>query len=370
MTAVAALPDALATRPRADEHNHLGRNTPAPGLHHTDHTQDAGDILEPPFVMYDTVVTGLADADAQAEFEAQELRLSSLDALLRGDPGSSEPHGNSTWGQTASGGRRSLLHGRRNPRQYSGCPKCTSVQCGVVGGRKICDGHCKQGKQLFKCRSQVQTRGVCNTTLDERPDPYTLQPDPIKPLDSVQVLAPAPYIGCANITGVPDGCPDPGTTGAFADGTPLSVLTSWCVQHVYSPECVWDTAFHPFGFCQCMYVYEGKVALAPCETTYVDWEGPSTGDGENPVIVSAEGNMTRTAFGVTEAPDFVLYDYADTFTEKDENITVKMDLYRSHPEFGVNITFEAPLPEPAPANATTRPRQPRAASRRRYRGRE
>lgn len=357
--AAAALPDPLAARPSTHENNRLSISTPAPDLQHADLTQNADEMLQRPYVVNGAVITGLADADAQAELGAEELRRSSRDVQLRGDTGSSGGQVNSTWAQTASGGRRGLLHGRRSPWKYSGCPRCTLVRCSNVGARRVCSGHCKKARQLFSCSSQEQTRGVCNTPLDERPDPNTLVPDPIQPLDSVQVLAPAPYIGCANITGVPDGCPDSGTTGAFADGTPLSVFTSWCVQHRYSPDCDDElkppgTPFHPFGFCQCMFVYEGKVALGPCETRYVDWEGPSTGDGEHPVSVSEEGSMTRTTFGVTEPPDFRIYYYSHTFTEKGEDIAVKLDLYTSFPERGENITLEGPLPGPAPADASSR----------------
>eukprot|EP00892_Ulva_mutabilis_P008138 jgi/Ulvmu1/5697/UM024_0044.1 len=79
--------------------------------------------------------------------------------------------------------------------------------------KSTCSGHCKTGRRLFTCRTRgiFIASGFCND--EDKPDPLSLPAEPLDPLRSLSITATQPFIGCANITGLPNGCPASGTTG-------------------------------------------------------------------------------------------------------------------------------------------------------------
>ena len=123
---------------------------------------------------------------------------------------------------------RGLLHGKRRPSKYSRCNLCAMISC--TSETEICSGHSKKGKKLFTCRRKLfgVIRNLC---IDDLPEISNLPADTLAPLRSVAVAATAPFIGCANIFGLPSGCPAAGTRGEFGNGQTFTVLRSMCPQH-------------------------------------------------------------------------------------------------------------------------------------------
>lgn len=269
-------------------------------------------------------VTGVADAAAQEEFAAAE---------------------------GASGGApRALLHGKRRPRAYTTCPRCTAISCSTGNGRRQCSGHCKGSAKLFTCATDSLSGPACITGEDQRPDPDTLSADPLAELSSLTLTAPPPFIGCANISNAHDGCPDPGTTGMLR-GVEVEVMASWCEQHRHPLTCADEsvdrTPFFPFGYCQCfMRNGAGSVWMRPCRLSNLDWTGPAPAGGDVPVRVSEERGLTHTTFGEREAADSQAYSFSHTFTVRGDPVTVTWDYYISNSASAIEdyLDVEGPLP--------------------------
>ena len=271
---------------------------------------------------------------------APTLPLVSADAVVTGKV---------RWGYntvgTASwaGAARGLLHGRRRPSKYTRCPVCTEVHCNK--GTGFCTGHCKKKATLFTCRPIGRSANSCFD--DSKRDPSTLEPDTLDSLDSVVVSTAAPYIGCANITGAPSGCPAEGTRG-FNDERMLeyTVLSSSCEQHLYTPPCN-DTLFYPFGYCSCVIGFEGGgPAHVPCYLPHLDYTAPPLQDTAGvPVWVIPEGNMTVTTYGIREEVDRRALMFDTVFDLGFASISVEMAVWTAHVGPGEDIVLEGPFPD-------------------------
>lgn len=232
-----------------------------------------------PFVAEDAVVFGPTAAAAAHASASIMRRRARMHGIADGDSG--QGWAPPQW-QGVAGGRRALLHGRRRAFLYSKCPRCTLVSCSgsqhQARRQWLCTGHCRRAGRLFDCGSNGRTAADsdCYVPEDERQDPRTLVPDSLPPYSSLTVTATAPFIGCANITGAPDGCPDAGTAGTL-DGAGVKVLSSTCAQHLYTPRCPGKHPYYPFGHCQCTIQFEGDAGeegtSRPCETGFLDWAG-------------------------------------------------------------------------------------------------
>eukprot|EP00892_Ulva_mutabilis_P005981 jgi/Ulvmu1/3755/UM175_0002.1 len=113
----------------------------------------------------------------------------------------------------------------------------------------------------------LQHTGVAHEeTVELRPD--LLSPDQLGPMSSVVVTANVPYIGCANITGLPTGCPAPSTPGGTSNR--FELLGSSCVQHQhFLDEC--ESPYFPFGYCMCQYEFKisrgrTRIREIPCSS--------------------------------------------------------------------------------------------------------
>ena len=215
-----------------------------------------------------------------------------------------EVTGEVRWADTVAGwagAARGLLHGKRRPSRYSRCNVCTMISCNKDTG--ICSGHCKKGKQLFTCRRNSIKAAQAPCT-DNLPEISNLPADTLDPLHSVSVAVTAPFIGCANITGLPNGCPAAGTRGEPDDGQRFTVLGSACRQYRYSiKQCERAfTPYYPFGFCVCLTRSdEGVDDLGACRLPELRYKAPDAAEtGGVPVGVVPEGNMTMTTYGVRE----------------------------------------------------------------------
>lgn len=305
-------------------------------------TTDLGSLqAQLPDVVENAVVTGpvnpaearaLRLADLRAEWE-QPLRRSFVPVE-----------------QAQVGSARVLLHGHRRVDKYPWCPRCLPVQ--FVNGRG--SGHCKKRRRLESCTTSDHVAGRCTTDLESAPDPATLPADPMPPLGSVVVTAPAPFIGCANITGVHDGCPTPGTVGILGSGVRVEVATSFCEQHRYKLKCAEDTLtrtpFFPFGYCLCGVRYEGGgMAFEPCSSEVLDWSGPDPERGnvdarftsssresggvdawEVPVRVFVEGGVVRSEFAVKEVADPLIYGpFQHEFETRPGSVVVQFSIYQA-----------------------------------------
>lgn len=305
---------------------------------------------QPPFVVTDAVVTGVASAD-----EARAL-ATFLSGTAESATGAEAPV------EAGAGGRRALLHGRRRASAYSRCPNCTVVRCfnRERADGSLCSGHCRQAGRLFTCTTAGRVAGTCDTGEEDRPDPYTVPADELQPLESAVVSATAPFIGCANITNAANGCPDPGTTGMIS-GRRVEVLASTCVQHLYSLPCVDEvnaTPFFPFGYCECLLEFESVIGMLrrPCDLSILEWSGTDAGtDGaggtsEVPVRVSfdPQRNATITDFAEREEVDPSTYRFQHVFNNGTtaapvlRTVAVELIIYRAFPTQTITLTAEGP----------------------------
>ena len=243
-----------------------------------------------------------------------------------------------------AGGARGLLHGKRRRSAYSRCPTCTMITCRGQDG--LCSGHCKRRRKLFTCRRQGAFN-VASPCIDNRPDFTDLPPDRLPPLNSILVTANAPFIGCANITGLPSTCPAEGTRGESDDGQRFTVLGSACEQHRYSiQQCEREganiTPFYPFGYCECVTRSDaGVVDMAPCRLSELRYTAPETGGV--PVRVFPEGNTTITRYGVTEELDVGRHRRDMMFNTTGGTVDVKIIVNYATLNEAENITFFAPF---------------------------
>ena len=245
-----------------------------------------------------------------------------------------------------AGAARGLLHGKRRPSKYSTCSMCTLISCNK--DTKICSGHCKMNRRLFTCHTRGRGSSVCYSV--DKPDPLSLEADPLDPLRSVEVAATAPFIGCANITGLPSGCPAEGTRGVLDGGPEYTVLSSSCEQYLYNLTCAEGmniTPFHPFGYCTCMIGYDGGgVAPGPCSLSELDYAAPRLQDTDGvPVRVFPEGNMTVTTIGEREEVDIRTYRYDTVFDFSSVSVSVEMEVWAAVQTGGTNLTLDGPLEE-------------------------
>ena len=284
------------------------------------HTSLTPETARPHTPVLEGIVTGVAGAEAQAEFSAAE----------------------GAW----AGGRRTLLHGKRRPRSYTVCPLCTPVTCNTA--TKVCSGHCKSSRTLFTCKTGSRVKPGCGEAEDEKPDPATVSPDSITGLASAWVMVTAPYVGCANVSNAADGCPDAGTTGTL-NGDGVTVLASSCTQHLYKLPCARTdppSPFYPFGFCMCLLKFDsGRVGRGPCRMSYLDWSGPAGGEDAVPVRVALDGAVTRTTFSETDEADDVADTLKHTFSSQEGPIDAELRIFSSVTEEGFDIVAEGPLPE-------------------------
>ena len=245
---------------------------------------------------------------------------------------------------TWTGAARGLLHGKRRPEKYSKCSVCTLISCNM--DTKICSGHCKRNRRLFTCRTRGRAGGVCYSV--DKPNPLSLEADPLDPLRSVEIATTAPYIGCANITGLPSGCPAEGTRGMLDGELEFTVRSSSCEQYLYNLTCaegVNITPFHPFGYCTCLIEYDGGgVALGPCSLSELKYTAPRLQDTDGvPIRVTPAGNMTMTTYGEREEVDIRTYRYDTVFELGFVSVNVEMVLWAALQNGGTNLTLDGPL---------------------------
>ena len=240
-----------------------------------------------------------------------------------------------------AGAARGLLHGKRRPSAYTQCSECTVVQCNKA--TKVCTGHCKRKKKLFKCRTKYKSKRPCYSA--DSPDPLNVEADSLESLDSVVVSIAGPYIGCANITGLPSGCPAEGTRG-FNEfhSREYTVLSSSCRQHLYDLQCE-QPLFYPFGLCSCVIGFEdGNPAHVPCYFPHLNYTAPRLQDtGGVPVRVSSEGNTTVTMYGVREAHDARTLMVDHVFELGVATVHVEMEVWSAHTGRGMDLTLEGPM---------------------------
>ena len=237
-----------------------------------------------------------------------------------------------------AGAARGLLHGKRRPSKYAWCSQCTLISCDRDRG---CSGHCRKHGKLFTCRSRF------NDVLPHSDDGRnsSVEPDPLGPLQSVVVSVKGPYIGCANIAGLPSGCPAEGTRG-FNDERMLeyTVLSSSCRQHLYNVTKD-QTLFYPFGLCNCVTGYEdGDPARVPCYLPELEYTAPRRQDTDGvPVWVFSEGNMTVTTYGVREPHDQRVLMLDNVFEVGLASVRVEMEVWEAYVGVGTNFVLEGPL---------------------------
>ena len=239
-----------------------------------------------------------------------------------------------------AGSARRLLHGKRRPSAYVRCNACTIISCNQ--DTKICTGHCRKRQSLFTCRTRTRVSGLCSSV--NKTDPLSLEAGPLDPLHSVEITATAPFIGCANITGLPSGCPADGTRGVSDDGSEFTVLGSRCEQHLYNLTCTDVSRFHPFGYCICAIVHDGGGAVTqPGSLSELDYAAPRLRESDGvPIRVFPEGNTTVTTYGVREEIDTRTYTYDTVFDLGFVSVNVEMVEWVSFPQIGVNLTLAGP----------------------------
>ena len=241
---------------------------------------------------------------------------------------------------------RALLHGKRRPSKYSRCPTCTMISLNKQTG--TFSGHCKKRSKLFTCRRTgivASSSGQC-----EGPDIPNLPADTLPPLRSVSVTAPAPFIGCANITGLPSGCPTEGTRGESDDGERFTVMGSICIDYRYSiKQCENgrpnDTPFYPFGYCLCVTrTRDGSLYWGPCQLSELRYKAPDAAKTDGvPVRVAPEGNTTVTTYGVREELDLRGYSNDKVFNSTGVTVDVEMIVWDALLNQGENLTLDGPL---------------------------
>ena len=260
------------------------------------------------------------------------------DAEVTGDAGGEDTAGG--WAKST----RALLHGKRRPSKYSRCPTCTLISCNGVTG--VCSGHCKRKSKLFTCQRDglEDIRSPC---FDDLPEISNLPADTLGPLRSVAVAATAPFIGCANITGLPSGCPAEGTWGESADGQMFTVLDSSCQQYRYSiKQCERGfhpvTPFYPFGYCECATRSNvGVIGKAACLLSELSYTAPDAAEtGGVPVRVVPEGNMTMTTYGVREELDQNRFQYDAVLNSSGPAVAVEMRVWDALLNDVLNITLD------------------------------
>ena len=256
----------------------------------------------------------------------------------------SEVRGHDTQSGWAGPARR-LLHGKRRPSKYSQCPACTMITC---NGGGLCSGHCKRRRKQFTCRAPFIRTAAAFVCFDE--SPVTVPADTLAPLHSVAVAASAPFIGCANITGLSSGCPAAGTRGESTDGQRFTVLGSACEQYRYSlKQCEREepifTPFYPFGYCVCLTrSSSGSFALDACWLSDLRYTAPNAREtGGVPVRVTREGNMTMTTFGVREELDMAMNTFSMNFSSFASTVDVEMVVWGAIVNKAENFTLDMPL---------------------------
>ena len=276
---------------------------------------------------------------------APVLPFVTADAIVTG-----EVHGGYDTDAAASwaGAARGLLHGKRRPSKYSQCNVCTVISCNKAAG--ICSGHCKKRRRLFTCRTSsgvTRVAGSCGSV--NPPDPLSLEADPLEPRRTVEVAASAPFIGCANITGLPNACPAEGTRGILDGGLEFTVVRSSCEQYLYNLTCTQEnskTPFHPFGYCFCAIEYDGGGRVGgPCRLFELNYTAPRLRESDGvPISVYPEGNMTVTMYGERGVFDVRLYSYDTVFELGSVTVHAHMGLWEGVQDFqGMNLTLDGPL---------------------------
>ena len=241
-----------------------------------------------------------------------------------------------------AGAARGLLHGKRRVSKYTKCSQCTMISCNNEG----CTGHCKKWRTFFTCRTNGLVGGRCSRA--DNPVPIGRTPDPLDPLHSVDITVTAPFIGCANITGLPIGCPAERTRGMSDDGVEFTVAGSSCEQHLVNLSCRkngTDAPFHPFGYCFCTVLYDGGGAsFLPCNLSELDYRAPSMKDTDGvPIRVFPEGDRTVTTYGVREELDLRRYEYNTTFDLGYVTVDVEMVHWGAIQMGGENLTLDGLL---------------------------
>lgn len=235
----------------------------------------------PPFVTARSEVLGVADASTQTVFGGRR----------------------SGW----AGAARALLHGIR--QKMAVCSQCTILSC---GGGAPCSGHCRKNKKLYVCETRWASEN-CEDFID----PVTTAPSALYSNSSLnlEISTNSPFIPCANVTGLPNGCPPTGTAGArITDGAEYTVLESQCEQYLHPLPCP-STPFFPFGYCSCEIEYSsGVTEFGPCHLSEVTYTGPDLSEtGDVPVRVFPEGETHKTTFGDKKTFDHPHYEFTKEF---------------------------------------------------------
>eukprot|EP00892_Ulva_mutabilis_P000790 jgi/Ulvmu1/10711/UM067_0037.1 len=175
------------------------------------------------------------------------------------------------------GGDRQLLMKKGRRRRFffwAECNKCTVTSCPRKGSG-LCHGKCRKRRRLINCATASRDPKTCSRNAPF--DPEKLAANDLELPSVVTVMANAPFIPCANISGLPSGCPGRGTPfkprrrGSPPPGRVL--MTSTCVQHKPQiSDCV--SPFYPFGFCMCTFRRSGRGGSRelqiPCSTAELD----------------------------------------------------------------------------------------------------
>lgn len=210
--------------------------------------------------------------------------------------------------------RRSLLHGRHK-KNFQGvvCPRCRTVVCRT--GKGFCNGHCKSGGALYRCRVPIIGPPVPPDApplvppVDSDGDPVPLSDIYLGEIAAVTVRAEKPYVGCTDEDVDDSGCPSGSgfyasnnrkgqalqvangqvkATCAFSD-TPVPLR--WYDQNI-------DDRVVAVGVCSCTYVSgEGELTAGPCEaadptSVKIDTDGPKPYEYP-PQIVDVAGTPVK-----------------------------------------------------------------------------
>lgn len=304
-------------------------------------------------------VHGPVSDELQAEFDAyllhEDLELAYLEDHASGTDHEVSPERARHLLMKRKGKRKRMIS-RKRLGKITICGLCYVTSCALGSDR--CRGKCKKNGKLYNCSTRVRDLLTCRRgsiwSITE-----ALTPDPLDLFSFLTVKATsperAPVIPCAEVTGQPTGCPAPGTPHLNLDSPPQtrrSLVESHCVtRRLPLQNC--ESAFHPFGYCECLESVEivGPTITSvsedrrPCSTRDYALGTFSTSENIDVSSLMAGEVVTRYAASpYTDESGGPLYSYNTTFELPGAgNVTFTLDTYRGFAARADRFTFNGTL---------------------------